>query len=322
MSDDLSRAMRATAEDLAPNIGKLTAGGVERGIRKRRMRRISQITGAAASVTAVFGVVAAVGTGGSGSGAASAAAGSSGGGTVPAAAPTTPGTPAGTATTPASAPSSSAVPSHHITAVPPPSAPSAPPVSGEDMAKWLEQEVAPIHFSSESVLNKAGTDVGGGPYAVLKVGYAAGIGNVSVSIENQAWANIGWGDTLPPSTTIRPQPDGSHVVVYNGLQWPAGNGDPNSKRLDATWYRNDGVAITIEGINEAFEKTGATATSVPLTVDQAVQIATSPIWDKAIASTAYQGYLDYQSAMAGKPNSKPGSNPGADVAKPAQTSAR
>ncbi|NUR29688.1 MAG: hypothetical protein HOV83_28205, partial [Catenulispora sp.] len=66
MSDDLSRAMRATAENLTPNIGKLTAGGVERGVRKRRARRISQIAGAAASVTAVFGVVAAVGTTGSG----------------------------------------------------------------------------------------------------------------------------------------------------------------------------------------------------------------------------------------------------------------
>ncbi|NUP52268.1 MAG: hypothetical protein HOW97_33835, partial [Catenulispora sp.] len=79
MSDDLSRAMRATAEDLTPNIGKLTSGGIQRGARKRRVRRISQITGAAASVTAVFGVVAAVGTGGTGhgTGPASAAAGGS-----------------------------------------------------------------------------------------------------------------------------------------------------------------------------------------------------------------------------------------------------
>ncbi|NUR63503.1 MAG: hypothetical protein HOV87_33310 [Catenulispora sp.] len=321
MSDDLSRAMRATADNLSPNIGKLTAGGVERGVRKRRMRRISQITGGAASVTAVFAVVAAVGTGGSGSGAAS-AAGSPGGGTVPAAVGTTttaPAAPSGTATAPSSAPSSSALPTKHRTAVPPPSAPSAPPVSGEDIAKLLEHAVAPIHFSSESVLNKAGTDDGGGPFAVLKVGYAAGIGNVAVDISNQAWDNIGWGDSLPPYTTIRTQPDGSHVVVYNGLQWPAGNGDPNSKRLDATWYRNDGVAINIEGINEAREKLGATATAVPLTVDQAVQIATSPIWDKAVAAKAYQGYLDYQDAMAGKVSTK---TPGGDAAKPAQSSSR
>jgi hypothetical protein len=188
------------------------------------------------------------------------------------------------------------------------------------MAKWLEQEVTPLHFSSESVLNKAGTGTPGGPCAVLKVGYSAGIGNVSVTLESQDWRNSSWGDPLPAHVTIRTQRDGSHVVIYNGPQWPAGNGDPNSKRLDATWYRNDGVSITVEGINESFEKTGATATAVPLTVDQAVQIATSPIWDQAVASQAYQGYVDYQNARAGKPGN--GETPGADAAKPAQTSVR
>lgn len=316
MSDDLSRAMRATAEGLTPNISKLTSGGVERGLRKRRVRRISQITGAAASVTAVFGVVAAVGTGGTGhgTGPASAAAG----GTPAAVAATTP---AAKPTTPASAPTTQPKPSNTpFEAVPPQAVPSAPPVSGEDMVKVLKDQVAPLKFTNVTVTGKEGSNEGGAAVA-LKVGFAAGTGSISADVNTNNWRNQSLGDTLPPYITVRNQPDGSHIMIYNGPEWPAGNGDPSAKRLDVTWYRNDGVTITIEGLNEAFEKQSTTASAVPLTVDQAIQIATSPAWDKAAAAAAYQGYVNYQEAMKRNSTATPGNpeKPG-DKAKPAQSS--
>ncbi|GAA1972198.1 hypothetical protein [Catenulispora subtropica] len=314
MSDDLTRAMRATAENLTPDIGRLTAGGVERGVRKRRARRISQIAGAAASVTAVFGVVAAVAPG-SHDAPASAAAGVAPG----AVAATSPAAPASThsaavGATPTQDPSTAKSPSASPAlpaAIPPQPAPSAPPVSGEDMVKLLKEQIAGMGFSSVTVLNKADTKTAGGPFAVLKVSFSAGQGDVSVSLEDQAWGNVHYGSPLPKGVTIHTLADGSHVVIYNGLQWPAGNGDPSAKRLDATWYRNDGVAVNVEAINEVVEKGATTATAVPLTPDQAEKIATASVWDAAAKSKAYQGWLDYQSAMAanGKPVSPNGSTP-------------
>ena len=218
MSDNLTRAMQAAAQDLTPDVRKLTSGGIERGVRKRRVRRISQIAGAAAGVTAVFAVVAAVAPGSRTP--ASPAAG--GGPDAAALVATTQAAAVGGPPKPAPSASTSTAPrsDSHRAAVPPKTAPSAPPVSGEDMAKWLKQEVAPLNFSDVSVLEKKGSQGPGGLYAVLKVGYPAGVGNVSVSLQADNWDNIGWGSPLPPYITIKNESDGSHVVIFNGPQWP------------------------------------------------------------------------------------------------------
>ncbi|NUP50015.1 MAG: hypothetical protein HOW97_22290, partial [Catenulispora sp.] len=236
--------------------------------------------------------------------------------TTPAAKPTTPASTPNTPKTPTT-PEPSGRPT--LKAVPPQPAPSAPPISGEEMVKLLKDQVAPLKFTSVTVTGKEGSNEGGAAVS-LKVGFAAGTGSVSADINTNDWSNQSLGSPLPPYITVRDQPDGSHIMIYNGPQWPAGNGDPNSKRLDVTWYRTDGVTINIEGLNEAFEKNGATAGAIPLTVDQAIQIATSPAWNKAVAAAAYQGYMNYEEAI--KQNATPGGSekPAANQAKPAQTS--
>ncbi|MBW8806421.1 MAG: hypothetical protein JF587_21595, partial [Catenulisporales bacterium] len=234
MSDDLSRAMRETAEDLRPNVGKLTSGGIERGVRKRRMRRMAQIAGAAASVTAVFGAVAMVAPGsGAGRSGADVSAAS---GLVPAAVSTTTSAPA---------------------------KPSAPPVSGEDMVKWLEQELAPYHFSDVSVERKASSEDLGGPYAVLKLGYSSGVGSIYLDVSRSAWNDQGINGTVPYVTT-KTLSDGSHLMIFDGPEWPAGNGDPKAKRLGVGWYRADGTLVHVMVLNQAQEKQAVTATGLAL----------------------------------------------------------
>jgi hypothetical protein len=265
MSDDLSRVMRSATENLHPNIGKLTSGGIERGVRKRRARRITQIAGGAASVTAVFAVVAAVGTPGHGAS----------GGNVSAA--------SGTSTTPAAVASSSTAAAPSTSSTSSAAAKSAAPVSGEDMVKWLKQELAPYHFSGEDVLFKGGTDDAANPYATLKIGYSSGVGSLSLSVTKRDWgmeSHTG----LVPYITDSNLPDGSHLEVFNGPEWPAGNGDPKAKRLDVAWYRTDGTMVDIMVLNEAMEKGATTASGLGLTVDQATKLVQSPVWDQAIAS--------------------------------------
>lgn len=276
MSNDLSRAMRAMTEDLHPNVGKLTSGGIERGVRKRRTRRLTQIAGAAASVTAVFGAVAMVapgsGSGTRGSGADVSAASS---GLVPAAVTTT------TASAPAK--------------------PSAPRVSGEDMVKWLEQELAPYHFSGVSVENKAGSgDFSGGPYATLKIGYSSSVGSLALNVSRSSWSDQTNGTA--PYITVKTLSDGSHLMIFNGPEWPAGNGDPNAKRLDIGWYRTDGALVNVMVLNQAQEKGGVTATGLALTVDQATQLVQAPVWNQAI--TAVLAAQRPDSVPGGTPNDK------------------
>lgn len=259
MSDDLSRAMRATAEDLRPDIGKLTNGGIERGVRKRRVRRMAQMAGAAASVTAVFGVVAMVapGSGTRGSGADVSAAST----LVPAAVTTTATTT--TMTTPAK--------------------PAAPPVSGEDMVKWLEQELAPYHFSDVNVQGKRGSADYAGPFATLKLGYSAGVGSLSLNVSRSAWSDQDINGTVP-HTTVKSLGDGSHLMIFDGPEWPTGNGDPKAKRLEVNWYRTDGSLVDVMVLNQAEEKGGVTASGLALTVDQATQLVQSPVWKQAVAA--------------------------------------
>ncbi|ACU69640.1 hypothetical protein Caci_0705 [Catenulispora acidiphila DSM 44928] len=262
MTDNLNGVMRSATENLHPNIGKLTAGGIERGVRKRRVRRLSQIAGAAASVTAVFGAVALVAPGHTSS-------------------------PAGVSTAAGGAPAVAAAtsPSNATTeAAPGPGKPAAPPVSGGDMTTWLEQTLAPYHFTDEKAQNKAGSDDFGGPYAMIQVSYAAGTGNVSVDVERSAWSDQHFDGSLPPYISIDTLKDGSHLMIFNGPEWPAGNGDPTAKRLEVSWYRNDGTMVNVMALNEATEKGATTASKTPLTVDQAKQVVESRVWDKAIAA--------------------------------------
>ncbi|MFL6113709.1 MAG: hypothetical protein ACJ786_20470 [Catenulispora sp.] len=269
MSNDLSRAMRATAEDLHPNVGKLTSGGIERGVHKRRTRRITQIAGAAASVTAVFGVVAMVAPGSRADG--SGAHVSAASGLVPAAVSTTTSAPA---------------------------KPSAPPVSGEDMVKWLEQALAPYHFSDVSVEYKAGSAEFGGPYAVLQLGYSSGVGSLALNVSRSAWSDQTV-DGTPPYITTKTLSDGSHLEIFDGPEWPAGNGDPKAKRLDVGWYRTDGTLVDVMVLNQAREKEAVTATGMALTVDQATQLVQSPVWNQAIAAVL----------ATPRPGSAPGGTP-------------
>lgn len=279
MPENLNDVMRSATENLHPNIGKLTTGGIERGVRRRRTRRISQIAGAAASVTAVFGVVAMVGTPGhGGSAGVSAASG------VPAA--VTQSSAGAAPTTPAAAPAK----------------PAAAPVSGDDMATWLEQALQPYHFTNEAVLYKAGTDDMAGPYATLRMSYAAGTGSLSLNVTRSAWTDQQGSGTVPYITehTLK---DGSHLMVFDGPEWPAGNGDPSAKRLDVGWYRTDGTLVDIMVLNEATEKGATTASGLGLTVEEATKVVQSPVWDKAIAS------------VLAKPTPNAKTTPGGDKAK-------
>jgi hypothetical protein len=271
MSEDLNRVMRGATENLHPNIGKLTAGGIERGVRKRRVRRISQIAGAAASVTAVFGVVAAVGTSGHGTPAGvSAAAGS-----PAAAAQTTPA--AGSTHTPVATPTPPASPATSA------SGPAAPPVSGDDMAKWLKESLKTYHFTGEQVLYKAASNEAAGPFATMKIGYPTGAGSLSLNIAQSSWSSQSVQGTVP-FITVTNLPDGSHLMVFDGPEWPAGNGDPTAKRLDVAWYRTDGTMVDVMVLNAVQEKGATTASGLGLTVDQATKLVQSPVWDKAIAA--------------------------------------
>ena len=304
MPDNLNGVMRSATENLHPNIGKLTAGGIERGVRKRRNRRLAQIAGAAASVTAVFGVVAAVGAPGH-DGPATVSAGSSAVTTPPRSAPAVPGqtNPTGT---PAPTPGG-------------PTSPTPGAVSGDDMANWLQQALAPYHFTGEQVLFKAGTDDMGGPFATLRIGYDNQAGSTYVSIGRIPWQSPG--GTLPQYISVQTLPDGSHVETYNGPEWPAGNGDPAAKRLDVTWYRTDGISVTMEVLNAVHEKEAVTATGLGLTPEQAAKVVESPVWDKAIASVLAkpvpsapkvpngdQSKLEKKKAAAGSPASSPASS--------------
>lgn len=262
MPDNLNGVMRSATENLNPNIGKLTTGGIERGVRKRRNRRVAQIAGAAASVTAVFGVVAAVGAPGHGS-SATVSAGSSG-------TPTAPQSTAAAPTTPAATPTTT-------------NTPAVPPVSGDQMAGWLEQVLAPYHFTGEKVLYSEGSDGPAGPYATLRIGYDGQAGSVSLNVVRSSYQDQS-GGSLPPYFTERTLPDGSHLQVFNGPEWPAGNGDPSAKRIDVEWYRTDGVAIEIQVLNAVQEKGTTTATKLGLTADQATAVVQSQVWDKAIAA--------------------------------------
>ncbi|MEY9906498.1 hypothetical protein ABIA35_002718 [Catenulispora sp. MAP12-49] len=261
MPENLSSAMHSATENLHPNIGKLTTGGIERGVRKRRTRRISQIAGAAASVTAVFGVVAMVGAPGhGGSAGVSAAAGQ-----------------------PAAAVQSSQPQNASTEAAPGPGKPTAAAVSGPDMVTWLEQALQPYNFTNEKVLYKAGTDELAGPFATLQLDYSAGTGSISLNIARSPWSLQHIGGKVP-YVTVSTLNDGSHLMVFDGPEWPAGNGDPSAKRLEVSWYRNDGTMVDIQALNEATEKGATTASKPALTVDQATQVVQSPVWDKAIAS--------------------------------------
>lgn len=282
MNDDLTDVMRSATENLYPNIGKLTAGGIERGVRRRRNRRITQVMGAAASVTAVFGVVAAVGAPGHG--------GSAG---VSAAAGMTPAVAAQTSAA-AVAPTSATATSSPT----PGAATSTAPVSGEDMVKWLEQALQPYQFTGETVLYKAGTNEAAGPYATVRIGYQAGSGSVSLNVSRMPWSSVHLGGKVP-YITVSTLKDGSHLMMFDGPEWPAGNGDPSAKRIEASWYRNDGTMVDFQVLNEVQEKGSTTATGLGLTTDQAAQVVQSPVWDKAIASVLAEPAPVIQTAPAG-----------------------
>ena len=285
MTENLNDVMRSATENLRPNISELTAGGIARGVRKRRTRRIMQIAGATASVTAVFGVVAAVGTPGKGTTTGvSAAAGSQGSPVVGAAAP-------GQASTPLDA-STEAAPGQ--------GKPNAGPVTGDQMAGWLQQVLQPYHFTGEQVLSKEGSDGQAGPYATLRIGYDGQAGSVSLNVERAAYQSSG---QLPPYLSVTTLRDGSHLEVFNGPEWPAGNGDPKAKRIEVTWYRTDGTAVDVQVLNAVQEKGATTATGLGLSVDQASKVVQSPVWNKAIAAV-----------LAQPAPSKPGI-PGGDKAK-------
>ncbi|MEY9929991.1 hypothetical protein ABH926_004633 [Catenulispora sp. GP43] len=271
MPENLNSAMRGATENLHPNIGKLTAGGIERGVRKRRTRRISQIAGAAASVTAVFGVVAMVGAPGHGGSANVSAASGKGQGQAAAAAAVQSSQPSNASTE----------------AAPGPGKTTAATVSGGDMVNWLEQTLQPYHFTDEKVLYKAGTDETAGPYATLQLTYPAGTGSISLDVARSPWSAQHINGTVP-YITVSTLKDGSHLMVFDGPEWPAGNGDPSAKRVEVSWYRNDGTMVDIQVLNEATEKGSTTATAPGLTVDQATKVVQSPLWDKAIASVLAQ----------------------------------
>jgi hypothetical protein len=160
----------------------------------------------------------------------------------------------------------------------------APTVSGKDMAGWLRQALAPYDFTGLQVLNSSGSSDMGGPYATLEIGYASGRGSASVNVARDPWSMQSLGSTLPPYISVTTLADGSHLMVFDGPEWPAGNGDPSAKRIDVSWYRNDGTMVTVEVLNEVQEKGATTASALGLTVDQATKVVQSPVWDKAIAA--------------------------------------
>lgn len=284
MTENLDDVMREATENLHPNIGKLTAGGIARGVRKRRNRHIMQIAGATASVTAVFGVVAMVGLPGRGTSAGVSAASGSQGSPASATAPASPASP----TSPTSPVVGDAGPGQASTpldtsteAASGPGRPAAAPVTGDQMATWLQQVLQPYHFTGEQVLYSEGSDGPAGPYATLRIGYDGQAGSVSLNVERTGYQDNG---QLPPYISVTTLPDGSHLEVFNGPEWPAGNGDPKAKRIEVTWYRTDGTAVDVQVLNAVQEKGATTATGLGLTTDQAAKVVQSPVWNKAIAA--------------------------------------
>jgi hypothetical protein len=298
VTDNLSGVMQSATENLRPDIGKLTAGGIERGVRKRRNRRVGQIAGAAVSVTAVFGVVAMVGMPGKGTSAGVSAASG---------APSSPGAPAGGA----AAPGPTSTPLDASTeAAPGQGKPTAAPVTGDQMSTWLEQVLAPYNFTGESVLYKEGSDDPAGPYATVRIGYDGQAGSVSLNVERSAYQDNG---QLPPYNSVTLLPDGSHLQVFSGPEWPAGNGDPAAKRLDVTWYRTDGTAVDIEVLNAVQEKGTTTATALGLDVGQATKAVESSVWNKAIAAVLAKPVPGKGGGSVPGPGGVAGSSSGADT---------
>jgi hypothetical protein len=163
--------------------------------------------------------------------------------------------------------------------------PAAGPVTGDQMAAWLQQVLQPYHFIGEQVLYKQGSEgsdgPSAGPYATLRIGYDGQAGSVSLNVEHAAYQSSG---QLPPYLSVSTLPDGSHLEVFNGPEWPAGNGDPAAKRIEVTWYRTDGAAVDVQVLNAVQEKGTVTATGLGLTTDQAARVVQSPVWNKAIAA--------------------------------------
>ena len=263
MSDELSRVMRSSAEGLHPNVGMLTAGGLVRGKRKRRMRRTGQVVGSAASVTAVFGAVALLGTHGSGGSAPIVSAAASG--TSPN--PVTPTT--GGAQAPSSAPSSAS---------------SAPPVSAEQMVDALKQALAPYHFTSEDSMYSGGTGDGtGGAFATFKVKWAAGTGTISINVVRGTYDPKSNVVGVPYWTETKLQ-DGSVLDFFDGPENPAGNGFAGENTYSGALYRTDGVEIQFQTTNSPDEKAAPSAATQPVTKDQLKQVIQAPAWDAAIAA--------------------------------------
>jgi hypothetical protein len=314
MSDDLSRAMRSTADSLAPDIGKLTTGGFERGRHKRRVRLAAQTVGSAASVTAVFGAVAVFGLHGNGA---------KPGGSTTIAAGVLPATAAPTTTdarTPSASPPTtpSATPTSQSTA-------EGPPVSitSQQLKDALKQALAPYGFTSIDILY-VGSSATSEDAVSAEVTGPHGVGSIGIGFSHTILpAGDVWGDTSAGDTkTVLP--DGSILWTHSGPEYPAGNADPGENTNVITLFMANGVEVDLSTTNAAGEKGMPTSKDQPLTLDQLKTVATDGAWSRAVAAALSEPSQQAPIEISGPPTDIPSGKmiQFAPTSPPAQTPAQ
>ncbi|WP_194926353.1 hypothetical protein [Catenulispora pinisilvae] len=260
--------MRETASRLDPDVGRLTAGGVSRGTRMRRMEWVVEAVGSAVAVALVFAGVVLFGP-------------HHGAGTATGAAPSTPATPAApTATanpTPTANPSPSPSPTETVTETVTETPTETPATTDAPQQLPTAQVVGALKQGL------AGTGVTGfsaivRPGEILsQITAPRGIGFLDLIIGGQQ-------DTIAAHDTPQVLPDGS--VVYTDESRGPDNGR-NPDHLTVTLVRPDGTRLVAIETNAPSEKGPATpGAPMLLTAKQISTLLDSPVWDAAILAAA------------------------------------
>lgn len=285
MHDDLPHAMRETARRLEPDVVRLTAGGVTRGTRMRRIERIVQVVGSVVAVCVVFAGVALIGshrtTGADdGGGPVNQPAGSAGGGVggtsatdVP-----SPSNVSGTAT----APNSTGVPSPTGAL----NSTGIPEISGDKLISILKSSLDGTGVTGRSFVPQGSdydwatkTVPAGGISVSAQLVVADQVGSIAVTAYGAQQLK-----EVPKLGKPSPQPDGS--VVYVSEQSASSDGRHADRTdLDVTLVRTDGSSLHVLETNAANVKSAAASGArLLLSPGQVIAMVDSPTWDAAIAA--------------------------------------
>lgn len=268
MRDDLPHAMRETARRLEPDVGRLTAGGVSRGTRMRRLERAAQVLGSAVAVTVVFAGVTIFGThGGAAHQQTNQPAASETGSEGESSPPTMVGTP----TTPTATTATSS---------------STAYVTRTQLIAALKTGLSGSGVTASAFVAR-GSD--SNPASTVAAG-----GTILVEAQLSAGKNVGYlgivfagpRNLVPHAGTPRLRPDGSVVYVSKG------SGSSDGRQLDrtaltVTLVRPDGgSSLSATETNSPNEKSPAASNGAPLllSADQLGALLDSSLWDDAVAA--------------------------------------